>query len=231
MNYPESLQSLAYTVFRVAGTFSLMWRDGITEHYLGSHPVRKLNVGCGRNVMKGWLNGDLNPFRANIYLDATQRLPFRQDTFHYIFSEHLIEHLKYEEGRHLLRECFRVMKPKGKIRIATPDFDFLIRLRSPEKSKLQEEYIRWATEQFQPPGTTPNEVAVINHFFRAWGHQFIYDLKTLEASLKKAGFSKIQKCPVNESEDFHLKGIEWHGKVIGDAYNGLETLVLEAVKS
>ena len=73
-----------------------------------------------RERIRHWyrrLTGD----NTYIYLDVCRRFPFAAETFHYIFSEHLIEHLTLEEGEAFLRECFRCLKVGGRIRIATPD--------------------------------------------------------------------------------------------------------------
>ena len=45
----------------------------------------------------------------------------------------MIEHLKYSDGQNMLKESFRVLKPKGKIRISTPDLQFLIDLTKRKK--------------------------------------------------------------------------------------------------
>src|SRR5438477_50522 len=80
--------------------------------------------GAGFNSLPGWLNTDLEPKSASvIYLDAAKPLPFAYSTFDYIFSEHVIEHIPYPQGLSMLKECFRVIKPGGTIRIATPNLE------------------------------------------------------------------------------------------------------------
>ena len=51
---------------------------------------RKLQLGCGRNWLEGWINSDYFPRTSDILqLDVTIALPFENDTFDYIFSEHV----------------------------------------------------------------------------------------------------------------------------------------------
>ncbi len=58
-----------------------------------------------------------------------ERLKYNDNTFDFIFSEHFFEHLFMDEAVELLRECHRILKPHGVIRIVVPDAD----LRTYEK--------------------------------------------------------------------------------------------------
>lgn len=209
---------------------SLLMRRKAIRSYLHVHQVRKLHLGCGHAVLHGWLNTDLEPGRERVYVDVGKRLPFDDDTFDYVFSEHLIEHLTYREGADFLRECFRILKPGGTIRVATPDLAFLIGLYSPGKNLLQQRYVTWAAETFLPNAAACQDVRVINNFFHNWGHRFIYDFKTIEDSLKKVGFVTLRRRNVGESDDPELNGVESHHLVIPEEYNRLETMVVEALK-
>src|SRR5262245_47838140 len=137
----------------------------ITE-YLKTVRPRKLQLGCGENLLAGWLNSDSEPLDASvIWIDARRRLPFDDSSFA-VFSEHMIEHIEYLDGQALLRECFRIVRPGGRLRIATPDLRFLVELDSPHKSDLQRRYISWATETFIPHIGKTEDVFVINNFFQ-----------------------------------------------------------------
>ena len=120
-------------------------------------------------------------------MDATTRFPFDDNTFDYVMAEHMIEHIEYEAADVMLRECFRVLKPGGRVRIATPDLRTLLALHSREKTSVQEFYIDWSSERFIPGARECKDVFVINNFFRAWGHCFIYDAETLTHALSMSG--------------------------------------------
>jgi len=97
--------------------------------YLAAHDVRALQLGAGPNALDGWLNTDIAPSRRGIaYLDATRPFPLEDETFDYVFSEHQIEHIEARHALPMLRECFRVLKPGGRLRIATPDLAVVIGL-------------------------------------------------------------------------------------------------------
>jgi hypothetical protein len=80
---------------------------------MGRH---KLHLGCGDNVLPGWLNSDYYPRSDSVlHLDATAPLPLPDASLDYVFSEHMIEHLSSADGMRMLRECHRVLRPGGKV--------------------------------------------------------------------------------------------------------------------
>ena len=189
----------------------------------------KLNIGCGPNPLGGWINCDLEPFSGQVRkLDATQLFPFDEATFTHVFSEHMIEHVPVTGGEVMIRECFRVLRPGGRIRISTPDLEFLIALTRPPLSKLQNEYIAWSCRNFACD-SEPSGVTVMNFFHRLWGHQHIYDRHGLWALMKVAGFVDPLMCRLNESPDRELQNLENENRMPA-GYLALETMTLEAVK-
>jgi len=211
-------------------TRSLITRQKKIRYYLQNYQVRKLQIGCGGISLKGWLNTDLCPAEEQLFVDAREKLPFEDCTFDYIFSEHLLEHLEHREGVCFLRECFRIIKTGGTIRIATPDLRFLVDLYNSDKNEIQEQYISWAVKSFLPDVSVCQDTYVINNFFHNWGHKFIYDFKILEDTMNKAGFINIKCCKVGESENPELRGIESHHLFIPAVFNELETMVVEGIK-
>ena len=202
----------------------------MASNYLKYSQIRKLQIGSGVNILPGWLNTDLNPAKGIMSMDATKRFPFGDCTFDYIFTEHCIEHLEYRVGAQLVQECYRVLKPGGRLRISTPDLRFLIELYDENKTELQKRYIVWAIDKFIRDTENYTDTFVINNFFRAWGHKFIYDYKTLKSLLNKCGFGDVERYESGESHDENLSGVESHGRVIGDDFNILESMAVEAMK-
>lgn len=201
------------------------------QRYLGTHSPSKLHLGCGSHLLKDWLNTDLEPGVEVVCLDASKKLPIADRTFDYVFTEHMIEHLEFKTGKDLIQEIFRILKPGGKLRISTPDLQFLINLYGSEKTDLQTRYIQWAGETFLPGIDLPTDAFVINNFFRDWGHLFIYDFKTLSVLLLQFGFVDITRREVGQSDDVNLRNVECRGSMIGEEFNRLESLVVEATRS
>jgi SAM-dependent methyltransferase len=59
----------------------------------------------------------------NFYYQSGDKLDFEDNTFDFVYSEHFFEHLFLEEAFELLKECYRILKPNGVIRISVPDAD------------------------------------------------------------------------------------------------------------
>lgn len=200
------------------------------EGYLKSHDTRKLQLGCGSNVLRGWLNTDLRRGPGVLSLDVTQPFPLPASAFHYIFSEHLIEHLPYVHAGTFLAECRRCLVPGGKIRISTPDLLFLTRLYEDALGDIEQRYISWHMNRFFDGKQDRNPVFVINDFFYMWGHRMIYDFKTLDDLLGQVGFVESRRYMPGNSDESHLRGVEGHGRIIGEEFNELESMVIEARK-
>lgn len=202
----------------------------VIQKYLKHHNIRKLQLGCGGNILDGWLNSDYYRIsRYLIHVDVTKTFPLDDNEFDYVFSEHMIEHISYEQGQHMLKECYRVLKKGGKIRISTPDLSFLINLYGNNKSELQKKYIKWAKEAYIGSAPLCDSTFVINNFVRNWGHLFIYDERILRYSLEIAGFQNITKFNLNSSEDGALRYLE-NEKRMPKGFLQLESLTLEGTK-
>jgi predicted SAM-dependent methyltransferase len=160
----------------------------LIRKYLTTNTIRKLHLGCGYHRIAGWLNCDLDPMRDAIILDVTRRFPFADNTFDFVYSEHMIEHIPDAGGRTMLEESYRVLKPGGTLRIATPDVRFLFRLYREDRSALEEDYVAWSGVEFLGDKVPHTALGVINNYVRDWGHIFIYDPDTLRQSLEAAVF-------------------------------------------
>lgn len=199
--------------------------------YLERATTPMLHIGCGKNTLDHWLNTDFFPDDSDVmHLDATRAFPLEDNSFDYIFTEHMIEHVSYCDGLSMLRECCRVLKDGGKIRITTPDLRFLIDLYGVDKSDLQQNYIKWASDAFVKPTGELDDTFVINNFVRAWDHEFIYDEKTMRSSLVKSGFTDIVRCELGISDHEPLRHLENESR-IPPGFLALESMTLEATKN
>jgi predicted SAM-dependent methyltransferase len=200
------------------------------REYLRANKVKKLMIGAGPTSLPGGLCTDLAPRSDGVlHLDVTKPFPFDSEQFDYVSGEHLIEHLSWNDGRLMLSECYRVLKPGGIVRIATPDLAVFLDLYTTAKTPEGKKYIRWVTDTFLGGVVVEKPQFVINTVFRNWGHQFLYDGEMLELALREAGFKDPTRCKYGESIHEHLRGIECHGSNDGSTEMAIyETMVYEA---
>ena len=183
-----------------------------------------------------WITSDLNPQSgAKMVIDVTKPLPFDNDTVDYCYSEHMIEHITYDEGLFMLKECYRILKPGGVCRVVTPFIGFLMDLVSWKKdSSFVQSYLRWAAFAFglNPNNTETIRARVFNNFVRAWGHQFIYDKATMEDSMLRAGFdlgNLAWPTPIGFSNHTMLNGLETVNRLPA-GFLEFESMIVEGIK-
>jgi len=198
-------------------------------HYLRLFEKPKLHIGSGWRRLEGWLNTDIELVPDVMQMDATTRFPFADNTFEYLFTEHMIEHVPYPKGRSMLQECYRVLRPGGIIRVITPDLATIIGLYGPDQCSEQRQYLQWFFEAFLHDGSPPNAVLAINAMFRLWGHQFLYDEATLTHSMTEAGFRTVQRHILGESPHPELQNLENEQRYPKGLLN-FESLALEGSK-
>lgn len=201
--------------------------------YLTAAPAAKLQIGSGHNLLQGWLNTTLYPIEpGTVFLDARRPFPIPTDSLDCVFSEHVIEHLEFDEAAHMLRECHRTLKRGGRIRIATPDLKQIIALYADPKGQAQATYIRWIMQTFRRKYGDFSPAHAVNQSFHGWRHKFIYDETTLARALADAGFKDSKRVEPGLSEDERLRGLEQHGSYVGNEQAmRYETMVYEATKS
>ncbi|MGA1840855.1 MAG: class I SAM-dependent methyltransferase [bacterium] len=83
-----------------------------------------LNMGCGSRFHPDWTNIDIVSYGpAVIAYDLRHGIPYSNCTFNIVYHSHLLEHLKKHEALDFLKECFRVLKPNGIIRVVVPNLE------------------------------------------------------------------------------------------------------------
>jgi predicted SAM-dependent methyltransferase len=197
------------------------------SRYIGTNDQPKLNLGAAGNCVPGWLNVDLHPnFRAT-HLDATRRWPFEDDTFYAMLCEHMIEHVTKENGKHILAEAFRTLKPGKYFRVITPDLNwFASRIIAPgDDNEIR--YLGFLDHFFERSGTTWCDA--INLTFYEHGHRYIWSSEELSEELTRAGFVDLVLGRATEWTQTVFKDVEGHTKISGDL-NAVEAFAIEARK-
>ena len=158
--------------------------------------MTRLHLGSGPQILAGWINIDNVKYPGvDKVLDVTRGLPYKDASF--IFAEHFIEHIAYDAALKLLRECRRVLRDDGVLRLSTPNLDWV-----------------WVTH-YRLEMSDPEQVQAcfaLNRAFLGWGHQVRYNERTLRATLLDAGFADITRCEYGQSSHPELRGLERHEK-------------------
>lgn len=134
--------------------------------------------------------------------DVTEGLPVPDGSCECIYSEHFLEHLTVEQGIRFLRDCRRVLRPGGVMRVAMPSVAEPVRRyyeNSWRENPALEEYgLTWIQTRAE----------YINVAFRHWGHQWLYDEEELGRRLREAGFERTSTVAWGESRHPLLAGRE-----------------------
>ncbi len=141
-----------------------------------------------------------------IHYDLNYGLPFPDGVADFIYSSHFFEHFTQKGGVAFLKECKRVLKPGGMIRICVPDLEKFVQLY------LKGERIRFLSVFF-------SELRNVDECYGR--HRSMYDYNLLQDVLIKVGFKKITHCEYKKGTTPDLD--------ILDAQNEM-TLYVEAMK-
>ena len=92
--------------------------------------MKNLNLACGRVYITNddWINldyvsSDPHVRRANLL----GTLSFDSNSISLVYSSHFLEHIPFNQVPSFLKECYRVLKPGGVIRLVLPDFEEMCR--------------------------------------------------------------------------------------------------------
>lgn len=183
------------------------WRAKSDTMFLGAGTPgcqRLLDVGCGKGDFmtrmhrRGWLVEGLEvDARAveyarltnglTVHLGSLETIRFPDNSFDVITSNHVIEHV--HDPISLIRECLRVLKPAGRLVLATPNIEsFGHRIFGRNWSHLD-----------------------------APRHLQLYSMNTLRECAVRAGFPSVEVwCPPGYAEGSIQASIERKNKVDGE---------------
>jgi predicted SAM-dependent methyltransferase len=131
-----------------------------------------------------------------------------------VFSEHVLEHFDLAQGQALLRECFRVLRIGGVLRVVVPDGETILKAYLEEPTAL----ISRRGSKIQFP------MDAVNSYFRQrYEHQYIYDWPLLQSVLREVGFVTAERVAYKTAAASQKI-------VLDDKKYAWESLYVEAVK-
>jgi predicted SAM-dependent methyltransferase len=154
---------------------------------------RHLHLGCGPKYLTDFVNIDANPFnKIDMWLDVRNGLPFPTSYADSVYSTHMFEHFYPDELQRLLKECFRVLRPSGGIRLVVPSLSSAIVAYAQNRHDwFYDDYPR----HFDSLGGRFS-----NFVFCDGQHRTAFDLSYLKELLQAAGFRDVE-----ESEEGHSR--------------------------
>lgn len=188
----------------------------------------RLNIGCGPVQPKNWINIDNSnraklasrlPWVDNLLIllgllpatefthetrtvDVRKKLPFKDNSVTAVYTGELLEHLTQAEGKFFLRECFRVLKLGGTLRIRVPDNyrfwknytqDFERNYNRP-REVWSDEHARWVRMFFDDICVKKSWLTSMGHY-----HKWMYDEITLIHEFEHAGFTHVERRALHDS--------------------------------
>lgn len=178
----------------------------------------KINIGCGLSGIPGWVNVDNSPTialsripllarlvsvpawpRDVRRLDVRKGLPFADASVQFIYSSHTFEHFTFDESVALSKECFRVLKPRGAIRIVVPDLALIVKEYLADTAPL-------ASHTFLARLSLSHSLRDILH--PGSNHSQMFDGRSLVHLLQNAGFANPEVSGYRRSKLPDIEQIE-----------------------
>lgn len=194
----------------------------------------KLNLGCGAKVVNDWTNVDYAfgarlaripvvnilikksklfhvQWDSQIFIhNLTKPFPWGNDSASVIYSSHTLEHMDRDDGMAFLKECHRVLKPDGIIRIVVPNLEPIVE-RYINKSLLSEHFLE---ELYVLRGKPPKFfLKRLIWPYIGFPHQCMYDTESLIRVMKLAGFEVTSKAYA-DSNISDILAIEIEGRTV-----------------
>lgn len=195
----------------------------------------RLNLGCGTTAPDGWVNLDRSPgitvsrvpllkdalvkvgvlrgpqaqaeWPENVHRwDASKGLRYPDGSVEAIYTSHMLEHLPRGVAERLLRECARVLRSGGLLRIAVPDLRaYATAYLASTKDDAADEFMRTTLlgREASPSGFGRLTAAVTGA-----SHLWMYDTSSLEALCRASGFKDTNVCEFREGRLPDLQAVE-----------------------
>ncbi|MBB3057109.1 class I SAM-dependent methyltransferase [Mucilaginibacter gotjawali] len=195
---------------------------------------RYVQYGCGFSAPGEWVNYDASPtlrferlpifgrlytrnkqrFPANVkYGDIVKGLPEQPGSCDAVYCSHILEHLAYEDFLTALKNTFNILKPGGTFRGVVPDLkaavqDYISGYDTTEAPANELMHDTMLGVENRPKSLSSN----IKGMYGNSKHLWMWDYKSLEYELKKAGFINIRPCTFGDSGDPVFKFVEEEGR-------------------
>jgi SAM-dependent methyltransferase len=189
----------------------------------------KVHLGAGPDIRSGWVNIDLqlraapsviNRENGTVFInyDLRRSLPLENDSCQLVYSSHFFEHLDYQHGVALMRECHRVLKPGGVFRISLPNFRGLFQAYLAG----DDDYVGLIDICAELPQLEPGTELLVDHVnfgvYQNGEHKWIYDEDKVVLLLKRLGYRSASQTsfqagidpddPIRRKYSFYVEAVK-----------------------
>jgi predicted SAM-dependent methyltransferase len=165
------------------------WRTRkVISGMLHTHAEVKLEIGSGPVKGKnGWKTLDINE-KSDLYWDLRETLPFPDNSIDIIYSSHVLEHFYYSELIRILKDCQRILKPRGIMSVCVPDASIYIRGYSNLSTFDREKYCA-----YKPAVISESRMDILNYIaYMNGNHRYMFDNENLIRILSSMGFISVR---------------------------------------
>jgi predicted SAM-dependent methyltransferase len=203
----------------------------------------KLNLGCANQIIEGWVNVDYalgarlvkNPIFSKINKklkffhlewdnrilvhDLCKRFPFENNSVDIVYTSHTLEHFTKEDGFMFLKECYRVLKKDGIIRVVVPDLEVFVDKYIAGKIPA-DEFVKELNVLSSPSDLRGLKKAITTMI--SFPHKCMYDHKALLNNMREVGFDAKRRLPFDSNID-DIRTIELESRTH-------EAVIVEGIK-
>ena len=91
--------------------------------------MKYLNLGCGDRYHPDWTNINFTSTGEGVIAhNLKQGIPFPNESFDVVYHSHVLEHFPKSEAEPFIKECYRVLRPQGILRVVVPDLEEIARM-------------------------------------------------------------------------------------------------------
>lgn len=170
----------------------------------------KVHIGAANHLLEDWINIDAGG--ADLAMNVNWGLPFPEGSVAFVYSAHLVEHLRYsDQAPVFVREVYRVLAKGGTARFVVPDIRKLLTAYAENDRQFFD-----SRYKFYPlnKGFINDGIATLDYILLFCGagpqlmnlnHKFGYDSNTLSNLLLNAGFKEAKECTFQGSAHSELQ--------------------------
>jgi hypothetical protein len=200
-----------------------------TQHRTGDLNTKLcVQYGCGICAPDGWLNFDISPtlrlqkipflgriltakliqFPANVrYGDIVRGLPLAKQSCEMVYCSHVLEHLALEDFRAALNHTWDYLRPGGTFRFVLPDLEQLAHAYF--KSNAEQPSVWFMESTILGTKKRPRGLLRwVRHSLGNSRHLWMWDFKSIQVELKKAGFVDIRRAYLGDGNNPMLADVE-----------------------